>query len=189
MRTTLHVPTLKLPTIAPGGLIVRRMRYVWRRLLRVHATPHDIALGCAAGVFAACTPFLGLQTALAILLAFAFRVNIPAAMIGTFAGNPLSWPAIWSFSYLSGAWLLGVDPVKAADEVSRSAEAIAEVAAHPSPVAIDVVATTLAPHVMPLMTGSLIVGVIAAALSYYPTRRAVRRFQQRRQAALFAALG
>lgn len=167
---------------------VWRIRHAWRRLLRMRASPHQIALGCAAGVFAACTPFPGLQTLLAAGLALAFRVNVPAAVIGTFAGNPLSWPAIWATSYVAGAWMLGQEPSLSAEYVSKSAELIAEAAAHPTPVAIDAAATTLAPHFKSLLTGSLLIGLIAAFVSYYPTRRAVRRFQRRQRAMALAAV-
>lgn len=159
----------------------RKVLYVWRRLMRLHATPHEIALGCAAGVFAAFTPFLGLQILLAVAIAFILRVNLPAAVLGTFAGNPLSWPAIWTASYLTGAWILGLDPAQSAEHVSHSAAVLAAAAADPNPIALDAAATTLRPHVEPMLLGSLLVGLIAAALSYYPTRRAVRTFQRRRQ--------
>lgn len=165
----------------------RRLSYLWRRMLRLHASPHEIALGAAAGVFAAFTPFLGFQMLLAVLLAFAFRVNVPAALLGTFAGNPLSWPAIWTASYVAGAWMLGNDPALAAEHVSRSAEVLAAAASNPTPVAIDAAASTLGPHLKSLVLGSLLVGLIAALISYYPTRRAVRRFQRRRRALLPAA--
>jgi uncharacterized protein len=78
-----------------------------------------VALGCAVGVFAACNPFVGFQIVLAGALAYLLRVSIPGALIGTFVGNPLSWPAIWSASYISGAGLLGYDPVYAAEHSSR----------------------------------------------------------------------
>ena len=98
----------KLKSLSKGGM--RRAGYLWRRMMRLHATPHEIALGCAAGVFAAFTPFLGFQMLLAGAIAFVLRVNVPAALLGTFAGNPLSWPAIWAASYVAGAWTLGYDP-------------------------------------------------------------------------------
>ena len=64
--------------------------------MRLKASPHQIALGGAAGVFAAFTPFLGAQMALAAVLAAVCRASVPAALLGTFVGNPLSWPAIWA---------------------------------------------------------------------------------------------
>ncbi|MEZ5900526.1 MAG: DUF2062 domain-containing protein [Hyphomicrobium sp.] len=162
-------------------MLSRRLAYLWRRLMRLHATPHEIALGCAAGVFAAFTPFVGLQVLLAIAIAFLLRVNIPAAVLGTFAGNPLSWPAIWAASYVAGAWVLGLDPAISAEHVSQSAALLAAAAADPNPVSLDAAATTIRPHVLPMLMGSLLVGLIAAALSYYPMRRAVGSFQRRRQ--------
>ncbi|HMN38094.1 MAG TPA: DUF2062 domain-containing protein [Hyphomicrobium sp.] len=160
---------------------MRRLAYAWRCLMRLRATPHEIALGCAAGVFAAFTPFVGLQILLAVALALVLRVNVAAAVLGTFAGNPLSWPAIWAASYVAGAWVLGLDPAVSAEHVSQSAAVLAAAAADPNPVALDAAATTLRPHVLPMLMGSLLVGLAAAVLSYYPTRRAVSRFQGRRR--------
>ena len=148
-------------------------------MMRVHATSHEIALGCAAGVFAAFTPFLGFQMMLAVMIAVALRVNVPAALVGTFAGNPLSWPAIWAASYVAGSWVLGNDPALAAGDVSASAAVIAAAAADPTRLALNAAAHTLAPHLKPWFIGGILIGLIAAGISYYPTRRAVRRFQGR----------
>ncbi|MFN0217501.1 MAG: DUF2062 domain-containing protein [Hyphomicrobium sp.] len=154
--------------------------YIWRRMLRVRATPHEIALGCAAGVFAACTPFLGFQMALAAVLALALRGSIPAALAGTFIGNPLSWPAIWSASYVAGAWVLGLDPAFAADAISGGVDALGETLRTPSPQTMNAAVDNLSPIFQPLVIGGLLIGLVLAALSYYPTRRAARVFQTRR---------
>ena len=159
---------------------MKRSIYVWRRLLRVRATPHEIALGCAAGVFAACTPFLGFQMALAAALAIMFRVSIPAALAGTFIGNPLSWPAIWSASYVAGAYALGLDPESAAEAIPRGVDALGQSILTPTPQSIDAAVVTLSPILAPLIVGGLLIGALLAAGSYYPTRRAVRIFQKRR---------
>jgi uncharacterized protein (DUF2062 family) len=164
------------PNVGNGG---KWLAYYWRRILRVRATPHEVALGCAAGVFAACTPFLGFQMALAGALAFLLRVSIPAALIGTFVGNPLSWPAIWSASYIAGVWVLGHDPAYAAEHFAQSANALSATLMAGTPVALDAAVDNLSPIVEPMVVGGLLVGLIAAAFSYYPTRRAVRVFQKR----------
>lgn len=157
------------------------LAYYWRRMLRVRATPHEVALGCAAGVFAACTPFLGFQMLLAGALALLLRVSVPAALIGTFVGNPLSWPAIWSASYIAGAWVLGHDPAYAAEHFTESANALSATLMAPSPEALDTAVVNLSPIIEPMVVGGLLVGLIAAVFSYYPTRRAVRVFQKRRR--------
>ncbi len=154
--------------------------YYWRRLMRVRATPHEIALGCACGVFAACTPFLGFQMIIAGLIAALLRVSVPAALIGTFIGNPLSWPAIWSASYVAGAWMLGQDPMLAATQITDGARALGWAQATPVPPSLEETLVNLSPLWAPLLLGGLIVGLLAAAMSYYPTRHAVRVYQTRR---------
>ena len=62
----------------------RSFKYVTHRLMRLRETPHQLALGCAIGVFAALTPFVGLQMVLAGLVAIALRASFAAAMLGTF---------------------------------------------------------------------------------------------------------
>lgn len=159
----------------------------WRRLLSVSASPHEVALGCAAGVFAACTPFLGFQTALACALAVLLRVSVPAAVVATFVGNPLSWPAIWSASYIAGAWVLGLDPALAAGTLADSAtqlSATLTAPGHPTfdQASLDAAVVNLSPIWQPMLAGGLLIGLLAALISYYPTRRAVRVFQKRRTA-------
>lgn len=156
----------------------KRAAYLWRRLLRVRATPHEVALGCAAGVFAACTPFLGLQMLLAVLLAFMLRVSIPAAILGTFIGNPLSWPAIWSVSFVAGSWILGLDPAFAADRLSEGANVLSATIWMPTPETVNMAVVSFSPILPPMLVGGLAVGLILGAGSYYPMRRAVRVFQK-----------
>jgi uncharacterized protein (DUF2062 family) len=159
-----------------------RLRYFRRQVLQVRATPHEVALGLAIGVFTACTPFLGVQTILACLMAFVFRVSMPAAVLGTFVGNPLSWPAIWAASYVSGALLLGQDPTYAASHLSETASILGATLMAPSTDTFGAAIDNLWPIAEPMVVGGLLVGLIAAIFSYYPTRRAVRVFQRHRKA-------
>lgn len=163
-----------------GSGLQPRLRYFWRQVLRVRATPHAVALGFAIGVFTACTPFLGVQTILACALAFTLRVSMPAALLGTFVGNPLSWPAIWSASYVSGALLLGQDPTYGADHLSETANVLSATLMAPSIQTFGAAVDNLSPIAEPMVVGGLLVGLIAAIFSYYPTRRAVRIFQRHR---------
>lgn len=165
---------------APMRHVAKVSKYHWRKLLRVRATPHEIALGCAAGVFAACTPFLGAQMILAVVLALLLRVSVPAAIVGTFVGNPISWPAIWSASYIAGAWLLGQDPAVAADQLAESATVLSATLSSPGQPSLTAAVVNLSPFLQPLLIGGVVIGLLAASASYYPTLRAVRLFQRRR---------
>ena len=108
-------------------------------------------------------------------------VSIPAALLGTFIGNPLSWPAIWSASYVAGVWVLGDDPADAAEHFVQSANKLSATLMAPSR-SLDSAVVSLSPIIEPLVIGGLLVGLIAAVFSYYPTRQAVRVFQKRRRA-------
>src|SRR5712672_4876987 len=79
-----------------------------RRLLVLDDPPERTALAFSIGVFIAFSPFLGLHTILATLIAFQFRFNKIAVYSGTFINNPfLTLVPIIIASYAIGAFLLG----------------------------------------------------------------------------------
>jgi len=77
------------------------------RFKELQGDPHYIALGMAIGLFVALTPTIPLRTSLAILLAFVFKASIPAAIIGTWFGNPLTVPFVYIGTYKIGMMALG----------------------------------------------------------------------------------
>lgn len=85
----------------------RSFTYFFKRTLRLTATPHAVAAGVAAGVFASWTPFLGLHFLIAFGLAYVLAGNMVAAAIGTAFGNPLSFPVIWTATLELGKTILG----------------------------------------------------------------------------------
>jgi uncharacterized protein (DUF2062 family) len=79
-----------------------------RRLLAIDDPPERTALAFSIGVFIAFSPFLGLHTIMATVLAFAFRFNKIAIYAGTFVNNPfLTLVPIILASYATGALLTG----------------------------------------------------------------------------------
>ena len=79
-----------------------------RRLLSLDDPPERTALAFSLGVFIAFSPFLGLHTILATLIAFLFRFNKVAVYAGTFINNPLfTLVPIIIASYAIGAFVLG----------------------------------------------------------------------------------
>ena len=83
-----------LEAIYPPGGWGRAISYLYHRLRRLPDPPHRVARGVAAGVFVSFTPFFGLHFLLAALLAWVARGNILASALGTFAGNPVTFPLI-----------------------------------------------------------------------------------------------
>ena len=85
----------------------RAVDYIIHRVKRLPDTPHKIATGLSIGVFCSFTPFFGLHIFLAALLAYLLKGNIVAALLGTFFGNPITWPFIAAFSVKLGQMILG----------------------------------------------------------------------------------
>ena len=159
-----HTPTLsqRLRLLAwPRVSWVRSACYIAKRMLRVKASPHKIALGCAAGVFASITPLIGVQMVLAGAIALILRGSIAAAMLATFFGNPLSWPLIWGATYALGSAMLGA---------SGPAEAAA----------LHHGRDTVWPIVYTMLIGSIPIGLASAAVSYGIVARTVGAVQQGR---------
>lgn len=91
-------------------------RSTLRRLLAIDDPPERTALAFSIGVFIAFSPFLGLHTIMATVLAFAFRFNKIAIYTGTFVNNPfLTLVPIILASYAVGAFLLGLSVVPPAE--------------------------------------------------------------------------
>ncbi|GIX18218.1 MAG: hypothetical protein KatS3mg119_2404 [Rhodothalassiaceae bacterium] len=136
----------------------RLSRYAWKRMLRLQASPHAVAVGVAVGVAISFTPLIGFHLLLAAAVAWALRGNVLAAWIATLVGNPWTFPFMWSASYMLGRVLLGHGAGPAGFEIGR--------------VLADPVAT-LAPVFWPTTLGGLLLGSAIGAAVYYPLCRAI----------------
>ncbi len=94
--------------VYPRGGWGRAAQYVKHRLQRLPDTPERISRGIAAGVFVTFTPFFGLHFLFAAIIAWATRGNILASLLGTFFGNPFTFPFIGFVSLGLGYLLLGM---------------------------------------------------------------------------------
>ena len=93
----------------------RAIEYVGIRLKRIPDTPHKISLGMSCGIFASFTPLFGLHFLIAGLLSYLCRANVLASLIGTFVGNPITFPIITVFNLKLGEWILGSDEYSSGD--------------------------------------------------------------------------
>jgi len=91
----------------PRSGVRRAGAYLAHRVRRLPGTPYSIAAGLACGAAVSFTPFMGLHFLLGAALALIVRGNIVASAIGTAAGNPWTFPLIWSWIYTLGHFLLG----------------------------------------------------------------------------------
>jgi len=153
----------------------RSFQYLIKRVLRLTATPHAIAAGVAAGVFASWTPLLGFHFILAFALSYILAGNMVAAAIGTAFGNPLSFPFIWTLTIKIGNMLIGI-----------------ETGAHQKHVNLEALLRHLDvkqlwdPVIKPMLIGAIPPGVITGIAFYILTYWGVRAFQTRRKSRLAA---
>ena len=145
----------------------RSSRYIVYRLRRLSDTPHAVALGFAIGVFTAVTPFIGTHMVMALLLAWVIGGSLVAAALGTFVGNPLTYPIIWYATYEVGNLMLRGEMDERRIDLSggifqKSLE-------------------QLWPVLKPMTLGSLPVGLALAALSYMLVKPMVDAYKHRRR--------
>ncbi|KEG19980.1 DUF2062 domain-containing protein [Bartonella bacilliformis] len=100
----------------PRRSFARSFHYMCKRILRISATPHKIALGFSIGIFSACSPFFGLHIILAVFFSWILRGNFTAAIIGTIFSNPLTFFPIIVVDYKVGYLFLSL--LKHVDKIS-----------------------------------------------------------------------
>ncbi len=150
----------------------RSTRYFLKRILRLSGSPHVIAAGVAAGVFASFTPFVGFHFILSFILAYVIGGNMLAAALGTFFGNPLTFPFIWASTYGLGIRILGHHPGRGMWEFHHN---LAEKS-------LD----ALWPLFAPMSVGAVVLGLPVAMLFYVGSFFAVRAFRDMRRERLDA---
>ena len=169
----------------PARSYARSFRYMMLRLQRIQASPHSIALGCAAGVFAIFTPFLGFQMMLAALLALLFRGNVFASAVGTFAGNPLTYPVIWISTFTVGNLFVESSANAEIGQLPASAQALGRSLREASADGVANAVQGLWPILKPMAVGALPLGGITALLIYFGVRHFLEAHgRQLRNAAL-----
>jgi len=117
-----------------------------------------IALGFASGVFASFTPFIGFHFFIGFMLAWVLGGNIIASALGTFIGNPITFPFIWWITLITGNRILGHDPVDFDwDWVRLFSDS----------------SSNIWLVVKPMLVAGVPMGIIVATLSYFLLRPAV----------------
>ena len=118
-----------------------------------HINRTSISASFFIGLFCAFLPIPG-QTIVAAMLALLFRTNLPVAIALIWVSNPLTFPPIFLFSYKAGVWLLNQEAIPFSIELSWD-WAVAQ------------------GHAiwLPLLTGSLLCGLISGGIGYIVIQR------------------
>jgi uncharacterized protein (DUF2062 family) len=89
--------------------LARTLRARLRALLHLDDPPWRLALALAVGVFISVTPFVGVQTILALVIATVFRLNKAAAVTGTWLNLPWFMPLVYAGALRLGEAVVGAD--------------------------------------------------------------------------------
>ena len=172
----------------------RAIEYLGHRVRRLPDSPHRIAFGFAIGVFACFSPFFGAHLLLAAGLAKLLRANIVASLIGTFVGNPLTFPFIAAVSLGLGRRILGYGA--SGHDFERLTDSFALAASGLWSSLMSLVGRgepqwgRLEPFVdyvlWPYFVGGLLPGLAAAAASYWLLRPLIAAYQARRREKMLA---
>jgi uncharacterized protein len=130
---------------------LQSIRTQLKQVLHLQESPHRTALAFACGVFIAFSPTYGLHTVSAIFLAWAFRLNFPALLLGNFINNPWTTIPILGATMWTGFFILGIPDAPSFSWDDLSAEAIFEVAM---------------PYILPFTLGALTLSVLGSLIAY-----------------------
>ncbi len=130
------------------------------------------------GSFIAFTPFIGLQTLIAALVATLVGASKKAAMLAVWISNPITMGPIFALTYQLGVVLGSPRPASAAASVQLPG------APQGSDVILPVSGSGIVNllevgwgYLLPMLVGGAVVGLLAAVLSYRLTLRGAMVYQ------------
>jgi len=146
-----------------------------RALLHLDDPPERIALALAVGVFISCTPLLGLQTILAIVVATVFHLNRAATVTGVWLNLPWFAPFVYGAALKVGAVLVP-DPDGVRDAW------LTYVVKHPGHLSWSQMLELFQEVSVPLLVGTVVIGVAAGLATYVVALGVISARRARRSA-------
>lgn len=137
----------------------RIFRYQKLRVVRLADSTHKIAAGLAFGVSVSFTPFVGTHFIQAGAAAYLTKSNMLASLIGTFVGNPATFPFMWYFAYAVGAAILSAFGVNVDSEMPQG-----DMSFH---FVIEIIQTQFYEIFLPWLIGGYLVAALSWPISYF----------------------
>jgi uncharacterized protein (DUF2062 family) len=144
----------------------RSFRYIALRIGRLPGSAGQIARGFACGAAISFTPFIGLHFIIAAIVARFMKGSLVASAIGTFVGNPWTFPFIWWLIYKTGLWILP-------DTLQKNL---------PSTLSFSYMWHNLFDIWLPMLIGSLPYLPIVWIMFFLPVRYLTKKYQNHRRA-------
>jgi uncharacterized protein (TIGR03546 family) len=146
-----------------------KLKQQFKTIMSLDSHPGHISVGFAVGVFISFTPPIpGMHTALALIIAFIFRLNKVTCITGSWVNTPITVVPSLILSYKLGKWILGENGTLELSINNLDWTTLKGVMLH---------------HSKPLLLGCSIIGFVAAVSAYFICYRLVVFFR-RKDAAL-----
>ncbi len=160
----------------------KRFKDHFRNILHLDEEPWRIAAGMGLGVFISFTPFYGFHTLVALLCAFAFRLNKVATVTGAWVNLPWFAPAVYGVSLMVGELILsgGAVPPGWTDWTLRGLVATSQSYFQAQSVKEGVYTLVQLTFAIskPLVVGTTVLGALAGAIAYLLTLEGVREVRR-----------
>lgn len=150
--------------------IIRAVKYRYLQLLRIKDTPSRVALGFALGVGAGCLPCMGVQSLIALPLAFLIGANKIASLIGVWWTNPITFVPIYYTEYVIGT-LFSSYPLLNYEDFYVKVFQLKN---------LDDVASLGVDILAPMTLGSLVLAAILGPITFFVCRYALEKRRERR---------
>jgi uncharacterized protein (DUF2062 family) len=149
---------------------MRRLRRLAQLVLHIDDTPTRVAAAFGLGVFISFFPILGTHTAVALVTAFALRLNRVALLAGAWVSNPWTIAPLFTFGTLLGCAALGVSPAALSGvDWSLTGRAFYES-----------LVSGFRPLLWPFVLGNLALGVVCGGVSFFVLRAVLVRRHRRK---------
>jgi uncharacterized protein (DUF2062 family) len=135
-----------------------------RSLFKLNDSPHRLSAAFALGVFIAFSPTIGLHTISCLLLAWAFRLSKLVVITAAFINNPWTIVPMYGFCLWLGMKITGAGATMPHIEWNE--------------LSLGNAYLIMKPYLLPFVTGTLVAGVVAAAISYGVLYWAVVRYRR-----------
>ncbi|WP_447968255.1 DUF2062 domain-containing protein [Nitrospira sp. M1] len=130
---------------------IKHVREQLVQILHLEESPQRTAFAFALGVFIAFAPHYGFHTVSVVLLAWAFRLNYVAMLMGAFLNNPWTIAPILGVTLYTGLTVFGSSTTPSIDF---------------SHLHFDNLFESLTPYLLPFIFGGCILGLMSALLAY-----------------------
>ncbi len=150
------------------GRLFTLTKKAYRRFLKIHGHPREIALGFALGLFIGMSPTFGIQIALAIFFSALLGWNKLSATVGVLITNPLTAPFLYSITYLAGSRLIPVHKTMRLSQLEN-------------PSALINIFENAPGIFLALAVGGIILGIPLAIVGYYTSYYFVEKYQIKRK--------